>query len=327
MDRREYLLLATSQGLAICERSANSWQVSRRELNDSYITCVIAHGGVILAGTKDGIYRSADAGETWQAVNEGLVSRHIRWMARAEGEQQRFFAGSEPAGIFLSVDGGLSWEMRPEVKDLREQNRWYLPYSPEAGCVRGFAFNQAKGYAAVEVGGVLYSHDSGENWRLDLPGSNAAPAIHPDVHSIEVHPSSPDLVAAPTGGGFYLTRDGGLNWEARYPGCYCRAVWWHPMDADWMVLGPADGVDRNGRIEQSRDGGLTWQAASGGLEVPWSNHMVERFFQAGEQLLAVLSNGELLAASFETYSWQRLLSEVEKIHAAELLEVKGGGGA
>jgi hypothetical protein len=316
---RPRLLLATSHGLAICEAGANGWRVLRRELRESYITCVVAAEGVILAATKDGIYRSDDVGDSWQAVNGGLANRHIRWMAYGAEEAQRVFAGSEPAAIYLSENGGLSWQVRPEVSELRERHSWYLPYSPEAGCVRGFAFNKSRGYAAVEVGGALYSNDFGETWRLNLLGDNQANAIHPDVHSIAVHPSSEDLVAAPTGGGFYLSRDGGLNWENRYPGSYCRALWWHPTDPDWMVLGSAEWVDRNGRIDQTRDGGLTWSDAAGGLDVPWRRHMVERFLQIDDQLMAVLSNGELLASPLGSFSWRTLLPEVRDIHAVAQL--------
>jgi hypothetical protein len=304
---RPRLLLATSHGLAICEAGANDWRVLRRELRESYITCVVAAEGVILAATKDGIYRSDDVGDSWQAVNGGLANRHIRWMAYGAEEAQRVFAGSEPAAIYLSENGGLSWQVRPEVSELRERHSWYLPYSPEAGCVRGFAFNKSRG------------NDFGETWRLNLLGDNQANAIHPDVHSIAVHPSSEDLVAAPTGGGFYLSRDGGLNWENRYPGSYCRALWWHPTDPDWMVLGSAEWVDRNGRIDQTRDGGLTWSDAAGGLDVPWRRHMVERFLQIDDQLMAVLSNGELLASPLGSFSWRTLLPEVRDIHAVAQL--------
>ena len=112
-----------------------------------------------------------------------------------------------------------------------------LPYSPEAGCVRGFAFHGERAYAAVEVGGVLRSDDGGETWRLaegsdgnpDLDGP-PEPFVYPDVHSIDVHPSSPDLVFAPTGGGFYRSIDGGRTWTLLYD-CYCRAAWIDPLDA------------------------------------------------------------------------------------------------
>ena len=121
------------------------------------------------------------------------------------------------------------------------------------------------------------------------------PLIYPDVHSISVHARSADLVLAPTGGGFYRSTDGGETWALLYD-CYCRAVWVDPIDPQHMILGPADGVDRNGRIEMTTDGGRTWLPASAGLKVPWRNSMVERFTQVDDDLLAVLSNGELFSA-------------------------------
>lgn len=48
--------------------------------------------------------------------------------------------------------------------------------------------------------------------------------------------------------------------------------------------------------------------------------MVERFAQAGDELLAVLSNGELLAARVETLEWRRALPELEGVNAAFLAE-------
>ena len=147
-----------------------------------------------------------------------------------------------------------------------------------------------------------------------------APFIYPDVHSIATHPSSPDLVFAPTGGGYYASRDGGKTWELLYD-CYCRAVWIDPTDPAHQILGPADGVSRNGRIEETRDSGTlrAWRAASNGLRVPWRQHMVERFTQIDQELLAVLSNGELLAAPLASLQWQQILSEVKDIAAVTSL--------
>jgi len=169
--------------------------------------------------------------------------------------------------------------------------------------VRGFAFHNSRAYAAVEVGGVLRSDDCGVHWKL-AEGSDGNPDLHgppepwiyPDIHSVYVHPSSADLVFAPTGDGFYRSRDGGKTWKCLYD-CYCRAAWVDPANADHILLVPADHVDLRGRIEETRDGGLTWRMSSGGLDVPWPRHMVERFTQIGADLFAVLSNGELLSAA------------------------------
>jgi hypothetical protein len=127
---------------------------------------VIAREGVILAGTEDGIFRSDDEGQTWAEASDGISARHIRWMAFHPNISDFEFAGTEPANIFVSRNGGELWRSCPEVAQLRDTYQWSLPYSPEAGCVRGFAFYGTRAYAAVEVGGVLVSDDKGETWQL-----------------------------------------------------------------------------------------------------------------------------------------------------------------
>jgi len=307
------LILATEQGIVICEREGDGWVITTRGLVDQHITSVIAREGMILAGTTGGVFRSDDEGKTWKDTSNSLTTPHVRWMAYHPNISDLVFAGTEPANIFVSHKGGGSWRACPEVAQLRDKFKWSLPYSPEAGCVRGFAFHESRAYAAVEVGGVLISEDNGETWKL-AEGSDGKPNlegppepfVYPDVHSLEVHPSSPDLVYASTGGGFYRSNDGGKTWKLFYD-CYCRAVWVDPHDPNHFILGPADYVDSNGRIEESRDGGQTWSLASDGLKVPWRRAMVERFFQADAELFAVLSNGQLFSTSLATLEWHRIV--------------------
>lgn len=315
------LILATEQGVILFERKDDGWSESLHGLVDQQVTCITARNGLILAGATNGIVRSQDEGQSWDEANDGLTTLHIRWMAFHPDTSDLVLAGTEPANIFVSHDGGNSWRLCPEVAQLRDQFKWSLPYSPEAGCVRGFAFHGSRLYAAVEVGGVLVSDDNGETWNL-AEGSDGKPSfsgppepfVHPDVHSIAVHPSSQDLVYAPTGGGFYRSKDGGTTWKYFYD-CYCRAVWIDPQNPDHMILGPADGVDRNGRIEESRDGGETWSLASNGLQVPWRRGMVERFFQSGEELFAILSTGEVLNTPLSTLSWEHTFPNTNNVNA------------
>ena len=315
------LLVATQNGLVTCERVGDEWREVSRSLVDKNVTSVIGREGVILAGTKDGVFRSDDAGQTWQEASSGISSKHIRWLASHPDVSDLEFAGTEPAGIFVSHDGGASWRACQEVAELRERFKWSLPYSPNAGCVRGFTFLGTRGYAAVEVGGVLRSDDSGETWRL-VEGSSGnpdledapEPMIHSDVHSISVHVWARDTVLTPTGGGLYRSTDGGRTWARIYE-CYCRAAWLDPEDPQRIVFGPADGVDRDGRIEATNDGGLSWIAASGGLRVPWRHGMVERFAQTSHELLAVLSTGELLSGPASATEWHRVLPSVGGVTA------------
>ncbi len=227
------LFLATDDGLLTCQRQGDEWREIARGLAGKRVTSASARAraGTILAGTTDGVFRSDDLGRTWQAASTGLAHRHVRWMAFHPDRAGYEFVGTEPAAIFVSRDGGATWSERPEVAQLRDTYRWSLPYSPAAGCVRGFAFHGQRAYAAVEVGGVLRSDDGGATWRMASQVGDRAPLVHPDVHAIAGHPTSPDLVVAPTGGGFYRSRDGGGTWERLYV-CYCRAAWIDPADPD-----------------------------------------------------------------------------------------------
>jgi photosystem II stability/assembly factor-like uncharacterized protein len=90
-------------------------------------------------------------------------------------------------------------------------------------------------------------------------------------------------------------------------------VWVDPNDPKHIIFGPADGVSKNGRIEASHDGGQTWNSASKGLDLPWPQHMVERFCQSKEELLAVLSNGELWSTKLEAIEWHHILPDIEGI--------------
>lgn len=314
------LYLATQTGLVVAEKQGGEWRATGQGLKDRHLTSIIAREGVILAGTTDGIYRSEDRGQTWQESSHGLTIRHVRWMAYHPRISDLELAGTEPAAIFLSHDGGATWQERPEVSDLRDEFGWWLPYSPEAGCVRGFAFAASgpRAYAAVEVGGVLRSDDNGETWQL-APGSDGRPSlgrrsentVHPDVHSVAVHPSSPDRVFAPTGGGFYSSQDGGETWDPLYSNCYVRAVWLDPEDPSHMILGPArNSSGSNGRIEESHDGGQTWHPVT----KPWSRNMVERFIQIDGDLFAVTANGTLFSTPLTSLDWQPILPHTANIH-------------
>ncbi|MGH2536795.1 MAG: WD40/YVTN/BNR-like repeat-containing protein, partial [Candidatus Promineifilaceae bacterium] len=168
----------------------------------------------------------------------------------------------------------------------------------------------------------LRSDDGGATWAL-APGSDGQPRfgrpeaghVHPDVHSVNGHPSSADIVYAPTGGGFYLSADGGANWELRYADCYCRAVWADPTDPDHLLLSPANDVERNGRIEESFDAGRSWAEIHTGLEAPWPRALVERFYPVEDALFAVLSDGRVFAAEIGAWEWRPLFGDLKGVRA------------
>ena len=162
----DQLFLATEHGVVTLQRDGELWREAAHSLTGQPVTSVVAREGVILAGTPHGVFRSDDRGQAWQAASTGLTTRHVRWLAYHPDISDCEFAGTEPASIFISHDGARTWRECSEVAQLRDRHGWFLPYSPNRGCVRGFAFHGSRAYAAVEVGGVLCSDDGGETWRL-----------------------------------------------------------------------------------------------------------------------------------------------------------------
>lgn len=316
------LVVATDHGLLYLEQDGDAWREAGGTL-DSHRFTSLAHsadGVALWAGATDGIWRSADLGQSWWEANDGLTERHVRSLACHPRDPEWVYAGTEPAAIFLSQDGGRTWAENPEVTRLREENGWYLPYSPRAGAIRDFAFLGDRGYAAAEQGGLLRSDNRGQSWHL-AEGSSGKPGVRvgkgeidSDLHSVEIHPSTPDQVFAPTGGGFYYSYGGGRGW-ARLHDQYCRAVWVDPVRPAHMVLGPASGPDRKGQIVETIDGGDAWQVIMDGLPPSMPDYMVEQFVQTDDQLLAVLSNGELVVTSFDRFAWRRLLAPVHGARA------------
>lgn len=302
------LWVATHDGIVLVDGDESGWREKARSLKGRRVTSIIAREGVILAGTVAGIFRSGDRGESWQDASTGLSERHVRWLAYDPQTSDFELAGTEPAAIFVSQDGGATWAEKEEVAVLRDQYAWMLPYSPNDGCIRGFAVHGDRLYAAAEDGALLRSDDRGQSWAL-APGSpgqrthQPAPGkIHSDVHSVVVHESDADLVLAPTGGGLFRSDDGGATWSNSYR-CYCRAAWWDPADRDHIIFGPAGGVDREGRIAESFDGGTHWTEAPADR---WPRHMVERLLPVGGDLFAVLSDGSWLQRRQGAGTWQAL---------------------
>lgn len=58
--------------------------------------------GHVFAGTRDGVFRSTDRGDTWVQINEGLSALAVRsLLVRGDGY---IFAGTEEGGLFRSIE-------------------------------------------------------------------------------------------------------------------------------------------------------------------------------------------------------------------------------
>jgi hypothetical protein len=90
-----------------------SWQLLSQTLPKTAISCLAVRGSLVLAGTADeGLFRSTDDGQTWEAANAGITSRSILSLHIAAKESvfnEAIFAGTPNGGLFRSRDQGRNW--------------------------------------------------------------------------------------------------------------------------------------------------------------------------------------------------------------------------
>lgn len=136
-----------------------------------------------------GIFKSADGGRTWTAINQGIENLKINSVILDPAEPLRLLAVGFQA-IYRSDDTGENW--------VRIRTPFY-----------GRALAIAPGVWYAGGMGMFKSEDSGLTW---VPADRGLPRPVL-VRSLAVDPSQPGTVYAGTeGSGLYKTTDGGQSW-------------------------------------------------------------------------------------------------------------------
>ncbi|MFQ5857724.1 MAG: WD40/YVTN/BNR-like repeat-containing protein [Anaerolineae bacterium] len=314
------MYLGTKVGGVTLRWERTGWRLAATSLAGHDVWVVACQPGdpaTLYAGLYgENLYRSTDAGQTWQPIGEGEALRYVRAIAFSPQSSDTLYVGTEPANIYKSTDGGDTWRDL-EIRHLPGSDSWFLPYSPRAGAVRTFALHPAEPhliYAGIEQGGVLKSVDAGDTWTITRDG------VHPDIHALVVHPDDPQLLFAATGGGVYRTHDGGETWD-RLIDDYTRGVAIHPIVPEVILAGPARRVGREGRILASQDGGDSWMLAARGLEIPMLN-MVDSFIMHPDlpnDVFAITSQGRLLRSRVDHIRWRPVATGLPPVRSADIV--------
>jgi photosystem II stability/assembly factor-like uncharacterized protein len=155
-------------------------------------------------GTLTGwMYESRDGGSTWKrlasvGMRDDLALDSI---VVDSANPKRILVGawvlgSTEGGLYISNDGGLSWQIDA---DMRGQSIRALTAAP----------SDSKIVVAGTLKGVYRSADSGEHWQLISP--EGSQEIH-EVESIAIDPVNPQIIYAGTWHLPWKTTDGGEHW-------------------------------------------------------------------------------------------------------------------
>jgi photosystem II stability/assembly factor-like uncharacterized protein len=246
------------------------------------------------------IQRSNDGGKTWEAVEnkfayEGNPGTHQTF----DGTQQPWafkrvwnltpsltdpdlvYAGVEDAAIFLTKDGGKSWQELPGLREAKG-HLW----QPGAGgmCLHTILLdpsNPNRLFTAISAAGAFRTDNGGQTWlpinnglksNFELPDPEAE--VGHCVHNIAMHPSRPgvlfmqkhwDVLRSDNAGDLWHEVSGNLPTDFGFP----IAVHAHEPETIYVVPIKSDSEhfvpDGKLRVYRSRKGGDEWEALTKGL--------------------------------------------------------------
>jgi len=237
----------------------------------------------VYAGVEDAaLFRSSDAGQTWQEL-QGLRGHRsgARWHPGAGGmglhtilldpsHPERIFTAISAAGVFRTDDLGKTW--RPMNRGLKAS--YLADPNPEVGfCVHRIAMHHSRPEVMFMQlhWDVMRSDDAGESWQEvsgNLPTDFGFPIVvhahEPDT--IYVVPIKSDSEHYPPEGKLrvYRSRKGGREWEALTKGlpqrdCYVNvlrgAMAVDSLDSSGVYFGTT-----GGQVYASVDDGDSWKA-------------------------------------------------------------------
>lgn len=282
--------------------------------------------GTVYAGGAGGVYRSTNAGETWEARNEGLPGLFVSALAVDVRAPGTVYAGLPTYGVFKSIDGGGSWmawsdglnslEINALVVDPRGlgavhvgteqgiarridgETTWVTTYtgSPATGLVADLNVVDTL-YAGSS--GVLGSTNAGMSWSPLNVG--APPGTAPgNVTAIAIDPSSStgtlfvgERLSTFFGlGGVYRSTNHGGSWIRVNTGLTNQDIRALAVDPDHFraVFAGAVGNGSQGRLYKTGDRGVQWNERAFGSVCALA---VARFQPPGPVVTRVTCNGML----------------------------------
>jgi photosystem II stability/assembly factor-like uncharacterized protein len=266
---------------------------------------------VVYAGADDGLYRLD--GETWVSVPSPMDGKQI-WSLAFAGPN-RLFAGTCPAGLYRSDDGGTTWEAGtgdPIAQSclgggMKTRVTRILPHPHRPDVI----------YAGIEVDGPRRSDDGGRTWHR-FGGELLAPT---DVHDLLI--LGDGTLICGTNHELFRSRDDGATWtplriKEHFPTTYCRGLAQSPNDSNAFFVGIGNAPPGNvGGLYRSEDGGDRWEAVH--LHgVP--NSTVWQFAACGAWVFATTVLGQLYRSVDGGDHWGKVSWEFGEIRA--LLAVK-----
>ncbi len=264
---------SASYSLYVTRNDGKSWVPADSGLNLSLEIELAVKDSIPFFSIDDSIFRSNDSGRSWELVSAGLTLGLLDCV----GNGSNLFAYGKNDTIFRSSDNGLSWSQL----ELNIANT-------SIGALAGIGSVLVAGTVDLSIDGgvgIYRSIDTGMNWVASSTG-----IINSTVPVLTL--CGTKLFAGVTGGGAFLSNDGGNNWVSiDSPGSLVQAFVGNGTD---LFMGTSNGLYR------STDTGLTWMEADSGLT---STDVISLAANDGFLFAGILDYGGVFRSSDSGKSW------------------------
>ncbi len=297
------LILGTRKGLLITDLDGKVKRRFHIGVPISYAATDPRNNGRWWAAADHGhwgqkLHRSDDGGVNWEEVPapkypEGAeitdgkpAALSYIWIVTPGGndEPDKVYVGTEPGGVFVSNDGGDTFEIVAGLwNHPSRKGNWFgggRDY-PGACSILVDPRDSRHIQVGVSVGGVFETFDGGATWTGCNKGLLAKYLPNPeaeyghDPHFVTSSPANPDVLWQQNHCGIFRSVDGAQTWiEVSQPGgpaYFGFAIAVDPQDAAvaWVVPAISDelriAVDQALCVCRTDDGGQTWTDFRAGL--------------------------------------------------------------
>jgi photosystem II stability/assembly factor-like uncharacterized protein len=225
-----------------------------------------------------GVWKTTDAGSTWQPIFDKQPISSIGSIAVAESDPNVIFVGTGEAcirgnisfgdGVYKSTDGGKTWQ-NVGLRDTRHIGRVIVhPRNPDIVFVAALGH----AYGPNQERGIFRSTDGGKTWEKVLYQDEKTGGIDIEFDRTnprillaalwEAYRTPWSLTSGGPGSGLYRSTDGGTTWK-RLEG---QGLPKGPLGRIGVRVSPADSnriyaliEAEQGGLYLSEDGGDTWK--------------------------------------------------------------------
>jgi ligand-binding sensor domain-containing protein len=247
---------------------------------------------IVFAGTWDGLYKSANRGQSWARVDSGWTYPQVSAIAFDPVRGDVIYVGTKGSGIFKSIDNGETW--RSKNQGLDDYTIWSIATDPQnsdtvfAGCDIGIyrtydgaestwtrvhwaqrsalaidPKNSRNIFAGRQYNDLHKSIDRGDSWILGCSQgiTTGGPESRLQWVVVDIDDSQMLYVGSNTVG-FYKSTNSAGSWQAFNAGLdnrNIRVIVQDPARASMLHVATANGVFI------SDDAGGSWEAMNTGL--------------------------------------------------------------